>query len=409
MNLEQEIIYLIEDNNDLIEYTQNKIIILHSMLRDGIYELVKESKEDENEAKEFIRAAIRKALKLKDSDIIVLKKDHIFIKVFNVVKRNKVSSSEAKTIAGRFNGIDKSEFDDFYDEYFSKEESKSFFDFIVAEFVNIYFIEKKIDNNLYEKNVFGYIQDLIIKQLISEFDYCIEFLKGFSGYIFRIHFNEVFESIAEFILNEISISNDYMIDFLKYYSLNVVIINGDKYIVPSLENDKGLKWNVISMLSIVKVYTRTRTFILKLQKEIHRLDEQILKLYKNDLTPVEFNNLYKQEKNKLSNKLQKEGKVLAELLDAVQRTENRNNKDNIRKKIEKVKEDIVVIKKAIENLSAKEISRKTIEMYIKLEREMETMLRELKAQEKILSQNKESYMSIKKSLVKALISKKQRI
>ena len=409
MNLEQEIIYLIEDNNDLIEYTQNKIIILHSMLRDGIYELVKESKEDENEAKEFIRAAIRKALKLKDSDIIVLKKDHIFIKVFNEVKRNKVSSSEAKTIAGRFNGIDKSEFDDFYDEYFSKEESKSFFDFIVKEFVEIYFINKKIDNNTYEKNVFGYIQDLIIKQLISEFDYCIEFLKGFSGYIFRIHFNEVFESIAEFILNEISISNDYMIDFLKYYSLNVVIINGNKYTVPSLENDKGLKWNVISMLSIVKVYTRTRTFILKLQKDIHRLDEQILKLYKNDLTPVEFNNLYKQEKNKLSNKLQKEGKVLAELLDAVQRTENRNNKDNIRKKIEKVKEDIVVIKKAIENLSAKEISRKTIEMYIKLEREMETMLRELKAQEKILSQNKESYMSIKKSLVKALISKKQRI
>jgi len=409
MNLEQEIIYLIEDNNDLIEYTQNKIIILHSMLRDGIYELVKESKEGENEAKEFIRAAIRKALKLKDSDIIVLKKDHIFIKVFNEVKRNKVSSSEAKTIAGRFNGIDKSEFDDFYDEYFSKEESKSFFDFIVKEFVEIYFINKKIDNNTYEKNVFGYIQDLIIKQLISEFDYCIEFLKGFSGYIFRIHFNEVFESIAEFILNEISISNDYMIDFLKYYSLNVVIINGNKYTVPSLENDKGLKWNVISMLSIVKVYTRTRTFILKLQKDIHRLDEQILKLYKNDLTPVEFNNLYKQEKNKLSNKLQKEGKVLAELLDAVQRTENRNNKDNIRKKIEKVKEDIVVIKKAIENLSAKEISRKTIEMYIKLEREMETMLRELKAQEKILSQNKESYMSIKKSLVKALISKKQRI
>jgi len=40
---------------------------------------------------------------------------------------------------------------------------------------------------------------------------------------------------------------------------------------------------------------------------------------------------------------------------------------------------------------------------------MAQLSRELKAQEKILSQNKDSYLSIKKSLVKALISKKQRI
>nr|WP_321265986.1 hypothetical protein [uncultured Sulfurimonas sp.] len=409
MNLEKQIIYLIRDNDDLVEYKKNQIIILESMLKDGIYELIEDAQEKIVDTKEFIRIAIRKSLKLKVSDIIVIKQDHIFIKIFNEKKRNKVSSSEVKTIASRFNGINKDELDDFYDEYFSKEEVKSFFDLIVSQFVQTYFIEEKIDNNLYENNVFGYIHELIINQLLSEFDHSKEFLKGFSGYVFRIHFNDVFESISEFVLNEISISNEYMIDFLKYYSLNIVILNGEKYKVPSLETDKGLKWNVISMLSIVKVYTRTKTSIQKLQKELHILDNQILKLFINDLSPVEFNNLYKKEKKKLSDKIVKESRSLAELIDSSQRSENKNIKDKIKKNIEKIKQNIILMKKSLEKLSAKEISRKNIDKYIKLEREMENGLRELKAQEKILIQNKDSYLSIKKSLVKALISKKQRI
>jgi len=409
MNLETEIIYLIEDNSDLIEYKNNQIIIVKSILRDGIYELVQENIEEGKDAKELIRVSIRKALELKDSDIIVIKQDHIFIKIFNDAKRYKVTSSETNTIAGRFNGINEDELDDFYDEYFSKEETQSFFNSIVKEFVEIYFLEEKIDNNLYEKNVFGYIQELIMEQLVSEFDYCEEFLKGFSGYIFRVHFNDVFESIAEFMLNEISISNDYMIDFLKYYSLNIVIVNGEKYKVPALETDDGLMWNVISMLSIAKVYTRTRASVNRLQKEIYVVDEQILELFVNELSPVEYNKLYKKEKQKLSDQLRKEGRTLEDMLDSVHRAKNENIKDAIRRDIERAKHDIRVTKKNIQRLADKEIERKKIDKYLKLEREIDSMLRELKSQEKILAQNKNSFVSIKKSLVKALISKKQRI
>lgn len=50
-----------------------------------------------------------------------------------------------------------------------------------------------------------------------------------------------------------------------------------------------------------------------------------------------------------------------------------------------------------------------MDKYLKLEREAEGMLREQKAQEKILTQNKKSFLLIKKAIVKALISKKQRI
>lgn len=409
MNLEREIIYFIKDNSDLIEYKKNHIIIMPNALKNGIYELLQKNNSEKFDEKDLIKSAVRKILKLKESDIIVIKQDHIFIKLFNEVKRNKVSSSSENTIADRFNGIDESELDDFYDEYFSEEESKIFFNSIVKQFVEICFIEEKIDNNVYEKNVFGYIQELVMEHLTSEFDHSLEFLKGFSGYIFRIHFNDVFESIAEFMLNEISISNEYMIEFLKYYSLNIVIVNGEKYIVPSLETEGGLKWNVISMLSIAKVYTRTRTSVKSLKKEIRIVDEKILKLFINKLSPVEYNNLYKKEKNKLSDKLRKEGRVLENMLDSVHIEKDEKIKDKIKRDIERAKNNIRETKRSIDLLATKEIDRKKIDQYLILEREIDTMIREVKAQEKILAQNKNSFESIKKSLVKALISKKQRM
>jgi len=126
MNLETEIIYLIEDNNDLIEYKKNQIIIIPNVLRNGIYELIEEKSSEDFDKNDLIKSAVRKVLKLKNSDIIVLKQEHIFIKIFNEAKRTKVSPSEVNTIAGRFNGIDEDELDDFYDEYFSEEESSIF-------------------------------------------------------------------------------------------------------------------------------------------------------------------------------------------------------------------------------------------------------------------------------------------
>jgi hypothetical protein len=97
------------------------------------------------------------------------------------------------------------------------------------------------------------------------------------------------------------------------------------------------------------------------------------------------------------------------MLDSVHRAKNENIKDAIRLDIKRAKQDIRETKKSIDNLADKEIERKKIDKYVKLEREIDTMLRELKSQEKILAQNKNSFISIKKSLVKALISKKQRI
>ena len=399
---------IIQDNDALIEYKDFQII-LDKKLRDKLDTFAQTIMEDEAERKELVRFGVRKALNLKDNDIIIIKKEQIFIKIFNEKKIKKVAQNEKNTIANRFNGIDEDEFDDFYDEYFSKDESRLFFQSVVQEFVERYFLEEKIDNYIYEKNVFGYIQTIIMNQLIVEFDYSEEFFKGFSGYVFRIHFGEVFEYIADFILNEIALSNEYMIEFLKYYSLNVVIVNGEKYRVPPLETNDGLKLNVISMLSIAKIYTRTRTSIKILSEDIYKLDEQIFDLFIDDMSPVDYSNLYIKERQKLQKRFSKENENLNKHLDLLKVTKNENVKFKLEQEIVQIKREMKLTKRELEALAKKEIQRSEVDKYLKLEREMDSMLRELKAEERILAQNEKSFLLIKESIAKALILKKQRI
>ncbi len=399
---------IIKRYDELIEYKDFQIII-DKELRDKLLSFAKTLSDDENKVKELLRFGVRKALSLKNNDIIIIKQDQIFIKIFNNKKIKEVAKNEKETIANRFNGIDEDELDDFYDEYFSKEESREFFQIIVKEFVEIYFIDEKIDNYIYENNVFSLIQNIIIEQLIYEFDDSDEFFKGFSGYIFRIHFTEVFEYIADFILNEIALSNDYMIEFLKYYSLDIVIVNGEKYRVPALQTDDGLKWNVISMLSIAKIYTRTKKSLKKLDIEIHLLDEKIVDLYIDELSPLEYNNLYLKEKQKLDEQVSIQRRRLDESLDMLQILKEEKEKIKLTEEIKIIKKNIHILRKSLEILAKKEVSRSSLDKYVKYEREIEYMLREQKAEEKILAQNEKSFLLIKKSIVKALISKKQRV
>lgn len=403
-NLINDIIYLIESNDELIEYKNNQIIIMSNGLKSAICALIEENNNESFDEKDVIKLAVRKALELKKNDVIVIKKQHIFIKIFNKISTNGYNKEER-----RFNGIDKQELEIFYNEHFSKESIRKFFMTIVKKFVELHFEEQKIDNNIYEKNVYAYIQKIIVEELVVKFDNPIEFLKGFSGYIFRINFNNVFDSIAEYMLNEISMSNEYMVDFLKYYSLNIVIVDGMKYKVPELETEGGLKWNVISMLSIAKIYIRTRASVIKLQKEIHTLDEEIVALFIGKLSPTEYNNDYIKKKQKLTDELRYKNQKLEDLLDEVHRIKNNELKEPVKKEIEVARKAIKTIKKTIEELAKKEIKRSVIDKHLKLEREIESLRRGLKSQEKILNQNKKSFLSIKTSLVKALISKKQRM
>lgn len=406
------LIEILKSNDQLIHYdykgNQNQISI-PKKLKLKIYDFIYNIKNEEINRKELARYAVNEYFELKPHDIVVVKDDQIFIKILDKKYRREVKEEEKETIANRYNGIDEKELEALYDEFFEKQENKNFFYYIAKLFVQMYLIEEKIDNLTYEKKNFAYIQQIIVEQMNNTYNHDNDFCTGFSGYIFRIHFHEVFEHIATFILAEIAASNDYMIEFLKYYSSNIIVLEGHKYKVPELETEGGLKWNVISMLSIVKIYMKAKKSIDALKKETNELKRRIQLLYIGQLTPLEFQNKLTKEMDALVQAINADEKKLERYTDSYDLTTDDNRKATLKHEIRQIKEEIQEKREHRAKLKAKTVSKGTLAEYNRLRQELDGMVRHMHREERVLEQNESSYLSIKGALVKALISKKKLI
>lgn len=400
------IIDILEDNESLIEYDYNgkeDLISINRALRDAILEFAQSIENEPVNRKDLVKFAIREAFELEERDIVIIRSDQIIIKMLDELSINDVSDDEKNTIANRFNGINEDDLKSFYDDIFSKEENQDFFYFVAEEFVDINLIENKIDNPTYEKNVFPIIQSIITEQLINNFDYNDEFFKGFSGYIFRIHFKEVFGYIAELILAELSEGNLYIHEFLKYYSLDVVVLNGKKYQVPAIEAENGWKWNVASMMSIVKVYMKADMALVRLEDDMEELNNEIIELNVAGVSPLAYNTDLNKEIDKIKQEISYSVKRLDECLDSFSasgdNTKHKNEVRDIRHEIKRLREEKLMF-------DSKKLGSDIIMKYTDLKRSLDTMIRQETREEKIVEQNSEAFGLIKDALTKALTSKK---
>ncbi len=404
------IVDILNENEDLIEYNykgKEDQILIKEELVEKINEFAYAIENEEINKKELIKYAIREALKLKHSDIIISKKNKIFIKIFTYKK--SVPETQKNTIANRYNGIDEEELITFQNDYFSLQENKDFFYFTAKRFVDIYFKEKKITNDNYELKVFSYIQSIIIEQLSEEFNQNNDFFIGFSGYIFRIYFKEVFEHIADLILEEISHLNGYMIDFLKYYSLDIIIVDGVKYKIPSLQSDSGQHWNSVSILSVSKAYVKTKLSIDVIKKDYYNLENQISTLYIGENTPLEHNakTLRDIQTVEISiNKLKHKYDIKTDSLSA---SKNDAKKELLRNEIHQITEELSSFEKEKTKLIRQKIKPDILNKFSSLDRDLNILDRQFTRESKVLEQSEKAYQSIKSALVKALVAKKEHI
>ena len=392
------------DDEHLITYDYNgkeDQIFITKELKDKILPLLDD--------KDLIKAAVRKVLELKESDIVIIKGEGIFIKIFDDSKRRLVAKEETNTVANRYNGINEEELKSFYNGFFSKQENENFFYEAAQQFVKMYFLEQQISNEMYEKNVFSNIQSIITNKFIDTLDTNKDFFNGFSGYVFRIKFKEVFGHIADLILLEISRSSPYMNEFLKYYSLNIIAIGGEKYKVPTLEAENGLKWNVISILSIVKIYVKTDLSIQSLKEDIREIDRELKGMHIGNLSPTDYQALLFKEKETLEHKITKGMIKIDKYSDSLDLSKEENQKSLLREEIMHMKEKIQEMRETKNTLTSKMLKKNILQKYMELEKELARTLRQQKAEEAMLEKNKVAYQSIKGALVKALTSKKQKV
>ena len=403
------LIDMIDKNEEQVEYDYNgksDLICLKEKLTSELTHFVNHISNEEINKKELLKYAVREAFELKESDIIIIKNSQIFIKLFDNGSVKEIPESQKETIANRYNGLDEENLKSFYKNFFHKEENRDFFYLVAEEFVEIYLLEKRIDNITYEKYVFTFIQSIIINHLENSFDHNQEFFKGFSGYVFRIHFKEVFGYIAELILEEISNSNKHMAEFIKYYSLNIVVVNGQKYKVPELEADNGLKWSVSSMMSIIKIYIKTLKSMEALQDRQDELQESIKQYYVNGLSPIEYNNHINDEIEKISQEFFYDTRKLNIYMDSFDTTKDEKEKEGLKKDIQEIKAKMQQKREEKEKLANKLIDKGRLLRYNDTLKEIDSLQRQEKREERLLEQNRDSYLSIKNSLIKALTSKK---
>lgn len=407
-NLVDAIAGLIDEHHELIienyKDRDNQILIKNE-LRDKIFALVESVENEKLNQKEIIKSGVREAFRLKGSDIVIVKQDSIFVKLFEYCHKN----DSVNPIANRYNGIDESELASFYKEHFALAKNKTFFKVVAKLFFEKYFLRHKISNHEYEQNVFGYIQAIMTEELLHEFDYSEEFFKGFAGFLFRLYFKEVFEDIAELMLIELAASNSFIITFLKYYSLDIVVLGGTKYRVPSLLSENDMRWNVISMLSVVKLYIKVKISSKELYEYKAIKEEEIQKLYRNGVSPIEYNRLFNLEKDKVTNTINGLQNKLDKDYDLLRIRKDETEKEILREDITFLKRDIQKLKEEKNILLNKLIPKGEINKYVSLQKEIDSTYRLAKREERIMSQNEEAFKSIKNALVKALTSKKQPI
>lgn len=404
----ESIITVINTNESLITYgykNRDDLIHIAKKLFNKIDSLLKDTAQDKR--RELIKKGVRKALGLHKSDIVFFKNGYLFVKLFDTKKVKKIKEAEKGTIAGRYNGIDEKELESFYKNFCNIKHSDNFYKNAARRFMDTYLIEKKIDNDTYEKYVFQYIQSIINEYLTSTYDKNDLFFKGFSGYIFRIHFLEVFGYIADFMLFEISMSNKYMMDFLNYYSMDIVVSEGRKYKIPEIKAQSGLKWNVVSMLSIVKVYNKAMLSIDSLEAKKEELRKSMSEFLVGDVSPIEYNAIINKELDKVSQSFFYCTKKQETFYDMLQLTADEKKREEIKNDIKDIKNELQELNVQKKTLSDKLITQTGINKYTSLQKDIDAINRQQKRDEKILSQNEEAYISIKNSLVRALISKKQ--
>jgi len=412
------IIDIIDENDNLIEYDykglENQILVKDALINKITIYLQKQEDEHVNK-KELIKYTIREAFELEDNDIIMFKQGNIFVKVVKNIKRKQVGEDEKNTIANRYNGISQDELEDFHEEFFANGENQNFFHLVARIFVEEYFHDKKIDNLIYEKNGFAYIQEIILEEVSALYDDDDgggdddEFFKGFSGYIFRIHFKEVFGYIADFILIEISLSSSYMSDFLKYYSLNIIVLNGEKYRVPTLDAGNGMRWNVISMLSIAKVYTKTVATIKALKREIIEIEYKVNSLYIGNISPTKYQAMLVKKQNDITKNINKEVKRLEKVMDSIRISKSDDEKVWLNKDLKNIKLEIADLRDDKNFLSEKMIKQSILKSFLSLSKKLDSDNVKLRREESLLKQNEETYLSVKTALINALTSKKQKI
>ena len=307
------------------------------------------------------------------------------------------------------NTTDIYQLDLFYNQHFSEDKIEDFCENISYSIIEKYFLVSTIDNATYEREIFKIIKRLIILHLQSNFGNETEFNVLFSVYLFKKHFKLIFSYLSEHLMQEIAYSNQNVVNFLKYYSLDTLIVEMKKYTIPQIKDVNGLRWNVVSMLSVLKTYIKTQDQLNEIQPKIDALQKSIASFYKNGLSPEEHNAVVEKDYASLNEIIIRNTSRIATIHDSLSILKDETALSLAYQELQDAQNQRLKLREEKALITHSKIKQYTMQEYTNLVKQYDAIQRDIKPKQKIIEQNKSSYLCIKNALIKALISKKQAI
>lgn len=201
--------------------------------------------------------------------------------------------------------------------------------------------------------------------------------------------------------------NKQIISFLNYYSLDIIVVNGKKYKVPQIKAESGLRWSVVSMMSIVKIYNKVALSIEQINFKRELLQKKLCEFNIGELSPMEHNNMINKNIAKTISEINATIRRENTIRDVLNISKNDDERKKLKEDMKNIKNELQTLADNKKKLSEKLIKQQALIEFNNIKKDEDSLKRQQKRDEKILQQNEEAYLSIKTSLVKALISKKQ--
>ena len=297
----ESIVKIIKKNKKHIQLSyegqENQIAILGKIRRD-IDTLMFDSEESVHK-KELTKYAIKKALHLDEKDIVVELKRIYIVKIFdeNAEEEAIEEPLESADTVKTHNGYAKENIEKSYNSIFKKANIKEFIQNTLDKLFQDKLNFAHISHDYYENKSLKIIhaqmsQDLSYYSSLEE-----DYLLGISTYILRNHIYYIHEIMTFRLLKEVYHKNQNATDFLLQFNGSIILKNGKKYRLPSLQDKNAQKISSAMITSTAFLYINIQNKIEKLKEKLKKLEKQIVTLEFASKENPQLESLYLQEKN----------------------------------------------------------------------------------------------------------------
>ena len=250
---------------------ENNLYKIKGKLRREINAEIADSNEEVNK-NDVIKLALKQALNLEDSIVVVFLKRSIIIReisehVEKEEAESKLSNDELQTI-----------YTELVEKYALEEILNSLMSDLLKEELNC----SQISNEYFHKTSLNFIKMALVSELSKTLEYKDEQIIDIANFVMKKEITNIFTIISKYLLRELYKKNENVKKFIEYYNGEILVYKGKRFKIPTIESTDGRRWNAMTMGVVVTPWFANIDKNAKAKKEIGSALEE-MKVFEDEL------------------------------------------------------------------------------------------------------------------------------